>query len=625
MDVAAKLAEAQIARVAIVDDDLSGRIALGDLEVADPRTAARLNDLTDPTREAYIGVLRAAGRNDAEIEDLAEPLGEAEIRAAAPDALRAAAERVLAARRDQAEPLRRVIGLLHELGIQDAHIDRYPTPQIPHGTFYDLMIVDYYLVDTQTNETLPFIRRVLDDHETQARPLQVILMSSHDQELKANFKDIRPVLEVSSSRLRIMEKPKSDAHLVAWRAVLWQLASDRAEVPMLERFISEGGSALIESSKRAAMQLWELDVQAMDLLHELADKDSDDYTRYVEDAVSRRLLSELEGNGGMRPSLQQLDTAFMAHRTKSLLAPAAEIGDSRAAIHGLMHSMEWRDGVAGLPPFPAGETVLERSLWIRKQIRFGMVLADRGGTKWLNITQACDLAQAKDADIGRSTIFLLRGQASLPAGSPPGEYYVPMTAMMIDAENHVLTWNLRDVRTESIESFSTTYGDEWRVVGELRPDRAQDIAAQFGARMARVGLPVTLSAWRLAGMAMSVRDLQGAHADTALPGLALRGHAVQRARDRGKDKPHELHLDATSLGELLTAYGEFLDAGIAGLLAGVSLKQGSKQDLGAKAVCRYSATPPANAGEARELLKHPQLFQDARNADRILVFLWSLS
>lgn len=625
MDVAAKLAEAQVVRVAIVDDDLSARITSTDLELVDAAVARLLNDAADPSREAYLALLQREGKDLTRIDDLAEPLAEEAIRAAAPERIRRAAEAVLAARIERAEPVQRVIDLLKELGIDDDAIDRYPTTDLPHNQFYDLMVVDYYLVDTQTTETLPFIRRVLNDHAEQPQPLQVILMSSHHQELKANFKTIRPEIRTSGSRMRIMEKPRDHTHLIAWRAALWQLASDRSEVPVVERFIREAGIALTAAANTTASKLWELDVQAMDLLHELASKDNDDYVRYVEDAISRRLLSGLEEDGGMRPSLQQLDMTFMAHRTANLLAPAAEIGDSRAAIHGLMHSMEWRDGAAALLAFPAGEDELERSRWIRKQIRFGMVLLDPNGTKWLNITQACDLAQAKDNEIDRSTVLFVRGQHSLPTASPNGEYFVPMSAMMADAENHVLTWNLRDVRAESIQSFSTTYGQGWQVVGELRPDMAQNIAAQYGARMARVGLPVTLAAWRLSGIAIRVGDLRDADPNAPLTGLVLQGHAVQRARDRGKDKPHELHLDLASLGELLTSHGAALDAGVAALLAGISLKQETKQDVGTKAVCRYCATPPENAGKARDALAYPRLFQDERNADKIVLFLWSAS
>lgn len=624
MDVAAKLAEAQIIRVAVVDDDLSSRITLADLEVIEEGRVARLlNDAADPTREEYVKVLTDAGLDPFAIEDLAEPLADEVIRNAAPPRLRLAAEQVLNTRREAGQLVERVIDLLNALGIQNVNIDRYPTPQLPHDIFYDLLIVDYYLVDTRTDETLPFIKAALRSHEAQQQPLQVILMSSHDVQLKADFKEIRPKLEASSSRVRIMEKPKTDAHLVGWRAVLWQLASDRAEVSMLERFVREGGTALAEAATRTAAKLWELDVQALDLLHELASKDNDDYVRYVEDVISRRLLSELELDGGMRASLKQLDEAFVRHRDKNLLSPAAEIGDSRGAIHDMMHSMEWRDGVPEAPIFPVGEGELERSRWIRRHIRFGMVLLDSDGTKLLNITQACDMAQAADSEIAWSTVLLVRGQPSLPTKSPRGEFYVPMSAVMATAENHVITWNLRDVRAVSIQTFANTYGTGWQIVGELRPDKAQEIASKFGARTSRVGLPVTLTAWRLEGLAVRVRDLAAAAEDGPVPGLALFGHAIQRARDRGNDKPHELQLEGSSMSELLSTYGAALDESVAELLAGVSMKQDTTREIGVKAVCRYCAVKPRAVGNAREALSRPQLLSQVRNHDKVVIFLWS--
>ncbi|WP_199910286.1 hypothetical protein, partial [Xanthomonas fragariae] len=244
MDVAAKLNEAQIIRVAVIDDDLSARITHADLQIADAHVAALLNDLTDPDREEYLALLTREGRVPDEMDDLVEPLAEEAIRVQAPERLRTAAEAVLTARRGHAAPVQRVIDLLKELGVEAGNIDTYSSPQIPHDQLYDLIIVDYFLVDATTNATLPFIREVRETHQELERPLQVILMSSHEEQLKADFKTIRPELKVSSSRMRIMEKPATDTHLVAWRAALWQLASDRADVTKMERFINDAGTAL---------------------------------------------------------------------------------------------------------------------------------------------------------------------------------------------------------------------------------------------------------------------------------------------------------------------------------------------------------------------------------------------
>jgi len=618
MDVNAKLMEAEVLRVAVVDDDLSERITLEDLEIADRQVAALLNDESDPDREAYVQLLVRVGRDPDTLHDIAEPLSDPSVRAAAPERLRSAADAVLATRTERAGPVQRVIKLLEQLGVAETAIDRYPTPQISPREFYDLIIVDYFLVDTSTDRTLPFIREVLESHAERERPLQVILMSSHDEQLKADFKKIRPELQVSSSRLRIMEKPKSDLHLIAWKAALYQLASDRASVQTLECFIRDAGSTLVRAAADAAAKLWELDLQAMDLLHEVASKDNDEYVRYVEDAVSRRLLSMLEEDGGMRASLQQLDETFTPHRVASLLSPTAEIGDSRAAIHGLMRSMEWRSGESVMPTFPTAADELERSIWIRKQIRFGMVLRDPEGGEWLNITQACDLAQAKNEHIGQSTVIFIRGRHSLPAEDPDGDYYESMSAMMAHTENHVLTWNLRSVRAESIQSFCSTFGEGWQVVGELRPDVAQSIAAKFGARAARVGLPLTLSAWRILGCAIRVGDMTRMDDSLPIGGTPLSGHAIKRARE----SKHELHLDRRSLDELITAHEGAFDDSVLQLLMGIQLKKGGKTPLDGRPVIVYCSTCPFNVGDVRAQLNSNQWLSGANNIDRILVMLW---
>ncbi len=619
MDVAAKLAEAQVLRVAIVDDDLSESIALEDLEITDPQAAALLNDDTDPDREAYWALLVQEGRDPAGLEDLAGPLSEAPIRAAAPERLRTAADATLAARRDRAEPVRRVIGLLQGLGIAPGAVHTYFVPKIPHNELYDLIIVDYFLVNTATDSTLVFIRDLIEIHQDQERPLQLILMSSHDQRLKADFKAIRPDLQVSSSRMRIMEKPRSDTHLVSWKAALYQLASDRASVGILERFIRDTGATLKQAAAATANKLWELDLQAMDLLHEISTNDNDDYLRYVEDAVSHRLLTELEVDGGMGASLQRLDEMFAQHRGANLLSPTAEIGDSRAAIHGLMHSMEWRAKVSGVPAFPTAASELDRSRWIRKHIRFGMVLRDPDGGEWLNITQACDLAQAKDEQIGRSTVILLSGQHSLPSQEPNGGYFESMSAMMAESENHVLTWNLRNLYTESIRSFSTTYGQGWQVIGELRPDIAQNIAAKFGARAARVGLAVKISAWRLSGLAVRVGDIRDLAGDAVVGGIVLSGYAVQRADE---DK-HELHLDRPSLEQLLNAHGAVFGDTVLPLVMGAQIKPGGRSLSDTGPVVLYAKSSPANVGDVRTQLNKDAWLGNAANVDRILVLLWS--
>lgn len=614
MDVAAKLAEANIHRVAVVDDDLSPRITQVDLESFG--VAALLNDQMDPDREAYWQLLVDQGYEPDSLDDPAEPLAQEAIRNLAPKRLRDAAEAALAARVEYAEPVERVVDLLVELGIDPGSVDRYSTPEIPPGVSYDLLIVDYFLVDTQTIKTLPFIRQVLDTNQNPPNPLQVILMSSHNQQLVNDFKTIRPELKVSSSRVRIMEKPRTDAHVTAWKSMLFQLASDRGQLLALEGFLRDTGETLKQAATSIAQKLWEMDLQAIDLLHELASKDHVDFTRYVEDAISRRLLSRLEEDGGMRPSLQELDSTLLVHRSSSLLAPTAEISDSRAAIRSLMHSMQWRAGAPTLPEFPHNKRILERSRWIRKNLGFGMVLQDPNGEEWLNITQACDLAQAKDDSIGQTTITFVHGLRTFPTLPPSGNYYVSMDAMMATSDTRVLTWNLRDLHTESIESFSKNFRRGWKIIGELRPDVAQSIATAYGARAARVGLPRTLSTWGITGVAVRADVLRDANAEGLLAGLVLEGHAIMRATSSS----HELHLGQASIQALLDQHGDVFDGAVLSLMTGLKLKPKKREIRGQSAIV-YSMKQPSNFAEAREALQSPQWLQGGG----IAIFLWVAS
>ncbi|WP_143570820.1 MULTISPECIES: hypothetical protein [Stenotrophomonas] len=89
----------------------------------------------------------------------------------------------------------------------------------------------------------------------QERPLRVIPMSSHEEQLDADFKTIFPKLNVSSWRMRIMEKLAADAHLVAWRAALWQLASDGADVTKIECFITDADGDSPRSKASATLAI----------------------------------------------------------------------------------------------------------------------------------------------------------------------------------------------------------------------------------------------------------------------------------------------------------------------------------------------------------------------------------
>lgn len=616
MDLATSIANAQIVRVAIVDDDLSLQISTEDLRRIEADVASLLGDPSDPDRTAYLALLTESGREWEGLPDLASPLGEAEVRDRAPERLKNAALAVLSARFENAEPVRRIQSILESAGIIGAEIDHYSTPLLPDDRWYDLLIVDYFLVDNSEALTVPFVRGVLRAHEAQAKPLQIILMSSHEAELKRVFKDLRPQLSVSSSRMRIMGKPLTNEQDICWKLALHQLAADRNFVKLIEDFVARASTAVEKAAKIQANQLWELDLHAMDVLHEAATLDNDDYSRYVEECLSRNLLSCLEQSDEVRLTLHALGTRLVDHRQEGLVSAAAEIGDSRAAIRGLMSSMEWRNTAAlHLTEFPTAGNDLEKAQWARKNIRFGMVLRSPEGNEWLNLTQPCDLAQAKDDGLATTCLLLIGGERAHPSLERQGGSFVQMSAFMSDGDIDVLSWNLRRTQTPSIQDFAKTFGGGWSVVGEMRIDQVQHIAAQYGARVARVALPRTARTWKLNGFAMLASALRDAPPDAEVAGTAISAHALYRGKSI-----HQVHIDRDDLTALLDAYPGYFDDTALRLYLGIRLDPGKKEgEVFAPRVIHCEAFP-ITMGALKIAFSSPKWLD--RNGDKVLLALW---
>lgn len=614
MDFSEVLMQASITRVAIVDDDLSGNITTPDLLTIDGDLEALLSDPNDPDSQQYQELLASLGHDYDELEDKATPLSDPAIAAQAPARLRQAAEQVLEARASNAEPVARLHALLISAGISEDNIDKYSSPYVPPDKLYDLIIVDYFLVDNSEKKTLPFIREMIESHNGREHPLQVILMSTHEAEIKKEFRNFRPELGVTSSRMRVMGKPVSDDYLIQWRLALLQLANDRSYINVMEGFIRNAGAAIQKAAAEQARSMWELDLQAMDILHETSSRDNDNYCRYVEECLSRNLLTNLEEQTVMRAALTTLEEQLVAHRVAKVIPPVAEIGDSRAAIRALMKSMEWRGGAGpSLSAYPAGGAPIEKAKWVRLNLRFGMVLKAADGKEWLNITQACDLAQAKDTDVEITTLLLVGGYRAHPSSSAANEAMLQMNSTMTDKDAQVLGWNLRSVRTPSIQQFGIEYEQGWSVSGELRLDLAQSIATQYGSRTARVGLQKKMWSWRLQGVGLSVNAILESDPDGPVVGVVLSGHGMSRG------KSEEIHIDR----ECLTALSDEFPGVYSNTVhahEGLQLKIGGKKE--GSPLILYCKATPKNIRELRAELDHEQWLNRADNRQKVIVALW---
>lgn len=615
MDLKKSLLDAKVIKVAIVDDDLSESICMADLISIDGDIAALLGDPHDPDQETYIRILIDRGFNIEALHDIAEPLSEKSIREDAPARLKEAANKVLEFRHGNAAPVRRVQSLLLELGLLSENIDFYSVPAIPLDKYYDLVIVDYYLVQNSNQQTLPFIDSVITSHKDCTDPLQVILMSTHAAQLRAEFRDIRPLLKASSSRMRIMGKPQSDEDLIHWKTALYQLASDRPFIAAVENFVSETSKGLELAAQDQAKKLWELDLQAMDILHETATLDNDDFCRYVEECLSRHLLTALEKYTGIRNSLRALGDSLMEHRDTHVISPVAEIGDSRAAIRGLMRSMEWRGGASlDHSTYPSQLTPLDKAKWLKKNLRFGMVLRSNEGKEWLNLTQACDLAQAKDESLDTVSLLLVSGVRSRPLNQEKNQAMVYLSSTMSEADTETLGWNLRNIRTPTIQEFAEDFANGWTLVGELRLDQAQSIAATYSSRVSRVGLQRTLSSWYLQGTALLAETLSEADPATLVAGTSVSGHAMSRGSS------DELHIDQDSLSAIINTFPGSINDELLRAYMGIQLKPGAK--VAGETMLIYCKEKPVTMEDLRGFISHEKWLTNGANKNKIILAVW---
>jgi len=588
---------------------------MADLETIDSDITGLLGDANDPDYQDYCELLISNGYDIDKLSDLAQPLSDEAIREQAPGRLKSAALRVLDFRNGNAEPVRRIKRLLLSAGLLDVNIDYYCSPVIPKGKVYDLLVVDYYLVKNSNQFTLPFIKEMISAHVDAPDPLQIILMSTHEAQLKAEFRDIRPFLETSSSRMRIMSKPMTDDELIYWESALFQLSSDRQFVNAVENFVTETSKGFHLAAQEQAKRLWELDLQAMDILHETATSDNDDFCRYVEECLSRQLLTALEQYSGIRQSLNVLGDLLKDHRTTNIIAPVAEIGDSRAAIRMLMRSMEWRGGnyqsIAELVKY---DDPKQRAKWIQKNLRFGMVLQSPDGKEWLNLTQACDLAQTKEEHLDAVSLLLISGSYVRPVGRENGQSLVFLNTSLSDAGSEVLCWDVRNVQTPSIFGFAQEFYNGWSITGELRLDQAQSIAALYSSRTLRVGLQRRLSSWCLDGCALSIKDLKSGAADAKITGTRISGHAMNRG------KPDEVHIDRESMILLQKDFPNCISKISLKLYMGMQLKPGAKNKE--EGILIYCNEKPENLESLRVALNEEAFLGHATNQNKIVIALW---
>lgn len=353
MDIKELIQDASIRRVLFVDDDLRDRPTLREVDLASHPShlvSDILRDADDDDTEELIAIASVHGAKTGNENELFEGLHKPEVLAAAPDSIRVPYETARDKIKDAGAPVRKIIEWVKEWTGHDPVLRTVPsaTVQAPDDIF-DLLVIDYYLVGDSEAETAPYIRRMLDLHEKEDKPLLVVLMTSNGGGVVANMQTIKTDISRSSARFRILEKPSpapGNGGLIAkerWAQALTQLATQRRLIIPMENFVRAWKASLEQAAKAMELRLLDLDGSAFAVLEATAKEDSMEIEEYLSDLLSRRVTAEAEERGDVLRSVKALQLAMDNDRDKimPILNRGVELRDAQFGIRSLMSDVIW--------------------------------------------------------------------------------------------------------------------------------------------------------------------------------------------------------------------------------------------------------------------------------------------
>lgn len=356
---------AGIGRVLIVDDDLSRTVDLASLD-RHGQGVVISDVLADPNHDYTFALddeLERLGLPHESRDDRLAALKNPEVRELAHEVLRGAYERAMTDREALREPLDKIKEWLTVEGID---LEEWTEARaLPEADRYDLLVVDYFLMDNDPQATYKLIRDFKQAHAEREHPLLVILMSSDIGAIRGHFEDIRDECEISASRFRILAKPvianpDSDEDVKQkWLRALQQLATERSLVMPIERFVEAWETSLNKAAKQMVRRLYDLDASAFALLSATANQDSMKLEEYLADVLSRRVSAEAEEHGFPFAEIDALRQAL--NDAQSTIGPTidqgVEVRHAQRAIRSLMSDVAWHRRPwwepAARPPRPA--------------------------------------------------------------------------------------------------------------------------------------------------------------------------------------------------------------------------------------------------------------------------------
>lgn len=572
-------------KIAIIDDDYSTLVTKIELlKVDTEQIFEALEDENSPEYSEVFEKLKDENLKFSSTEDLIGYLNCQDKFNKLPASIKKLKEKVDSRKLMLIEPVRRIENWLlehnKEILINKFHNMHQFIEEIKTNE-YDLILVDYLLVNDSENETIPFIIKIKESFDVLNKSPSFILISSHTDKINRDFLDIKARLNMTSSRFRIMAKSSDDEyiHELKWKETINQIFKQKPLVVDIERFINAWMQKFQEASGNLSRTLWALDAHSLDVLRRTAEADHISLSEYFSEVIFRKVLAEFEHSLTKEPECvhdlgSKLSDLLSHHEA---LSPGHEVEDSRSLIKDLLRDSSWhrQNWFLHKTPYPISSpnddaelkksTATAQFLWLKKNLRFGSVLENvKTKTLLLNLTQPCDITHLNFSHIDENNFLMMHGIFSDLGdhGDRDKKDKQALSTTFKHGESwHNIHWNLSRPQTPPISNFMKEF-QNYKIIGQLRNEQTQYVLNRYITKISRVA---TIRIPKLHDFGFIV--LQNMKND-----VKTLQHGNAHGLENGKDSI-TINFDLDAVNELCNHFGkQCLD----NLIQGINIKKKSK-------------------------------------------------
>lgn len=354
---------------------------------------------------------------------------------------------------------------------------------------YDLIILDLMLKDEE--KSLPLLKKIIDIDKLSST--QIILTSYRTDELKSDYRKIHIENGISSSKLKVLNKPDIDINSnVTWHHALIQICHERQFMCELQTCQDDWVESIDIVSSKLKEKIWTLDSCYINKLRITAEEDDLSFSDYLTELICKHMVSEYESS---QLPIRKIDD--LADKIKNTDNSDFIFGYSLEAIDPyenlkimISDFTSYRANSLLSLPMTKDKDGFETLL---SAIKFGSILKSNEGDYLVHVTPPCDYIHLNFKNRNKENFLFFPGKEyEIHKGEGKNDKVYQTPYVNIEGKVKHLRWNLRAPTSYKMGTFLDNC-QNFSIVGQLRNDYAQAIIHKFtsaASRIATARLPI---------------------------------------------------------------------------------------------------------------------------------------